>query len=438
MLDDLHDDNDRTVIHNPPVTATSDNGNGHSAASTWPNQPPVRSAAPTATHYYKDTTIPPPPPSLSRESAARERMRRRRVRGRGRGGEWAWVIIAAAMFGVVVIISMSFFLLLRTSQETQEVIPTAAAVLPTPVDARSDFSGLNGGVGTGQQITLDDGRSIILQPWDGQSRFTVLLMGLDRRPGETGLAYRTDTMLLVSIDPIASTIGLLSIPRDLYVEVPGYSALQRVNSPMVLGEIQRPGYGPTLAMQTVQWNLGMRVHDYLAVDFNAFVTLVDAIGGVDIDVPYNISDPQYPNMYYGYDPFYLRAGLQHLDGNTALKYARTRHGDSDFQRAQRQQQVLYAIRDRVLNLGMLPQMIVQAPTMWNGMRDNVYTGLTLDQLIQLAWYLKDIPQANIHTGVVDGKYTLPWMTPEGASVLVPDRARIGPLMVEVFGTNYSE
>jgi LCP family protein required for cell wall assembly len=362
-------------------------------------------------------------------------MRRRRVRGRHRGGDWAWVIIAAALLGVVIIISMSVFLLLRASQTEIEVIPTVAAILPTPVDARSDFSG---NLTTGQPVQLVDGRSIILQPWDGQSRFTVLVVGLDRRPGETGLSYRTDTMMLVSVDPASKTMGILSIPRDLYVELPGYGALERVNSAMVYGELRQPGYGPKLAMQTVQYNLGMRVHDYLAVDFDAFTTLVDAIGGIDIEVPYNISDSQYPDMYFGYDPFYIRAGQQHLDGKTALKYARTRHGDSDFQRAQRQQQVLYAIRDRVLNFNMLPQLIVQSPNLYAALRDNVYTGLTVDQMIQMAWYLRDIPAENIRTGVIDSNYTLGYTTVQGAQVEVPDRARLGNLMVNVFGTNYSE
>src|SRR5262249_25002329 len=265
------------------------------------------------------------------------------------------------------------------------------------------------------------------------SRFTVLVVGLDRRPGETGLAYRTDTMMLVSLDPASHSLGILSIPRDLYVDVPGYNDLQRVNSPMVLGELGQPGYGPELMMQTVQYNLGIRVHDYVAIDFNTFISVIDAIGGVDINVPYTISDPQYPDMYYGYDPFYIRAGLQHLDGKTALKYARTRHGDNDFQRAQRQQQVLYAIRDKVLKLDMLPQLIIQAPTLWNDVSTGVSTGLTFDQIIQLVLYLKDIPSENIKTGVIDENYTTGYTTSQGAAVLVPDRARLGPLMVSVFG-----
>jgi len=183
--------------------------------------------------------IPPPPPvPLSRESIARDRSRRRRVQ-RKRGGEWAWVVIAIAMFAIVLLGSMSLFVVLRAAQAQPEVMATAAAVLPTPVDARGD----NGVTGTTQELTLADGRSITLVPWDGTSRFTVLVVGLDRRPGETGLAYRTDTMMLVSIDPASRSLGILSIPRDLYVAVPGYSEPQRVNTPMVLGEIRQWYWG---------------------------------------------------------------------------------------------------------------------------------------------------------------------------------------------------
>jgi LCP family protein required for cell wall assembly len=266
----------------------------------------------------------------------------------------------------------------------------------------------------------------------------VLVVGLDRRPGETGLAYRTDTMMLVSIDPASRSLGILSIPRDLYVAVPGYSEPQRVNTPMVLGEIRQPGSGPQLLMQTVQYNLGIRVNDYVAVDFNTFVTLIDTIGGVELDVPYTINDPLFPDMNYGYDPFYITAGIHQMDGRTALKYARTRHGDSDFRRAQRQQAVIYAIRDKILELDMLPQLIIQAPTLWNQLSSGISTGLQFDQIIQLALYLKDIPLDSMKTGVINEQYTLGYTTSDGASVLVPDRANIGPLMVEVFGASYSQ
>jgi LCP family protein required for cell wall assembly len=266
----------------------------------------------------------------------------------------------------------------------------------------------------------------------------VLVMGLDRRPGEEGLAYRTDTMMLISLDRDTNSLGILSIPRDLYVEVPGYSQLQRINSAMVLGELQQPNYGPTLAMQTVQYNFGIRVHNFIAMDFQAVTDIVDVLGGVDLEVPYDIVDYEYPDMNFGYDPLILRAGLQHLDGATALKFARTRHGDNDFERARRQQLVLYALRDRVLNLNMLPQLVVQSPSLLGALADNVYTGLTLDQIIQIAFTLKDVPTDQIRQGVVDNSYTMPYTTTEGAQVLVPRREQLARLLSDTFGPDYGQ
>jgi LCP family protein required for cell wall assembly len=342
------------------------------------------------------------------------------------------------LLSVVIILSMSVTLLLRAAQEGVEVLPTAVAALPTPVDARIDFNNLSGDLPMGRPVTLDDGRSIVLQPWNGTSRFTVLVMGLDRRPGETGLAYRTDTMLLVSLNPETNELGILSIPRDLYFDVPGYSVPQRVNSAMVLGELQQTNFGPTLAMQTVQYNLGMRVHNYIALDFQAVIELIDILGGLDIDVPYEIVDYQYPDMNYGYDPLILHAGFQHMDGETALKFARTRHGDNDFERARRQQIVLYALRDRILDANLMPQLILESPTLLASLDGNLYTDLQLDQMIQLALFLKDIPQEDIRTGVIDSNYIVPWTTTQGASVLVPRRSQLSTLLTEVFGSDYSE
>ncbi len=384
---------------------------------------------------------PPPPPSdynTSKESAARQRMRKRRVSGGG--GGWPLVIAALLMVFIMVVSTMAVVVWMTVNNTEQEVLPTAVADLPTPVVSRLDLGGAGSDVElvAGSLVTLSDGREIIIEPWDGESRFTILVMGLDRRPGETGLGFRTDTMMLVSLDPETDRLGILSIPRDLYVPVQGYSELQRINTPMVLGELRSPGYGPTLAMQTVQNNLGIRVNDYIAMDFNGFIKFIDAIGGIEVTLNYTLNDPTYPNMYYGYDPFYLPPGTHQLDGATALKFARTRHGSSDFQRAQRQQQVLYAIRDRVLEPGVLPQLIVQAPTLYAQFQENVSTGLTLDQMIQLTLYLKDVPQDNIYTGVIDQRYVMNYTTGSGSSVLIPNRNALGPLMIEVFGPNYNQ
>lgn len=400
--------------------------------SVHPRQEPTLSHTPV---YHADVSIPTPPPARRRESAARDRVRRRRVQSRRAGGEWAWAIVALAMLGVVIVIGMSVTLLLRATQ-AQETPITAAPLLPTPVDARIDLSGAT--LIPGQQLNLGNGTTLPLVPWNGTARLTILVMGLDRRPGESGLSYRTDTMMLVSLDPRTQAVGMLSIPRDLYVEVPGYNQLQRVNTAMVLGELQQPGFGPQLTLETIQYNLGIRIHNYLVVDFSAFVEFIDLLGGLEIEIPYSISDPLYPDMNYGYDPFYIEAGLQQLNGATTLKYARTRHGDNDFVRAQRQQLVLYAIRNRLVSPDILPQLVVQSPNLWNTFSEGVYTNLTLEQTVQLALYMKDMPQENIRGGVINERYIMNYTTPQGASVLVPDRANIGPLMVEIFGDNYSE
>jgi len=143
-------------------------------------------------------------------------------------------------------------------------------------------------------------------------------------------------------------------------------------------------------------------------------------------------------MNYGYDPFYLPAGTHFLQGYDALRFARTRHGDSDIQRAERQQQVIYALRDRVLDLDMVPALIARSPALWSSWQGNVYTGLSFEQIIQLGLYVKDVPRENITMGVVDYQYLQSWSTPEGASVLIPNVARLPQLMTSVFGDQYNQ
>lgn len=190
-------------------------------------------------------------------------------------------------------------------------------------------------------------------------------------------------------------------------------------------------------MQTVQYNFGIRVNEYLMVDFTTFIDVIDLIGGIHINVPYDIYDPQYPDMNYGYDPFSIQAGWQTLDGETALKYARSRHSTDDIDRNRRQQQVLYAIRDKVLTTNKIPELAPKAYALWAELNEGVDTGLSLDQILQLAWWVKDIPSSNYHNAVVGWEYVIPWNY-QGMDILIPDRNKIGPLMVEVFGPNYNQ
>ncbi|MBE2222981.1 MAG: LCP family protein, partial [Anaerolineae bacterium] len=185
--------------------------------------------------------------------------------------------------------------------------------------------------------------------------------------------------------------------------------------------------------ETVESFLGIQVDYYAAVNFDAFIEVVNQIGGIDIEVPEAIEDETYPDRCYGYDPFEIDAGEQELDGETALKYARTRAtlgGDVD--RAGRQQAVVLAVRDKVLRLDMIPQLIARAPEMWQTLQANVRTNMTPEEAIQLALLVQDIPRGSIKTAVIDYDYVYPETTPDGRQVLVPNRENIRLLRNDLF------
>jgi len=267
--------------------------------------------------------------------------------------------------------------------------------------------------------------------WNGRERVNILVLGIDQRPGEKG-PWRTDTMIVVSVDPLSKSAGLLSIPRDLWVELPGYG-MERINTAYVMGDLNKcPGGGPALAKKTVQYNLGEPIHYYLRVNFVAFQQIVDLIGGVDLYVEREINDPFYPDMNYGYEPLRIPAGWQHMDGTLALKYARTRHAGSDFDRMHRQQQVMLAVRDKVMNLGLLPKLLPRAPEIAKALGGSIQTDLTLDQLVRLAQLGSEIDRAHIRTASIDETMTNGWTTPQGAHVLIPDRTRMSALHNLIF------
>lgn len=429
-----------TQPHNEPVTggevpptlrppaSGSRQGPGH--WYSFPGQTPLNAAPAESNDPAAQVRL--------RTKSARDRVRRRKIRRElGAPDDWAWVIIAAALLGTTVLMSAIVFFLLQATRSTAGTLATAGPPME-PTSVLYGPGGILEGVASSdsQGGLLGDGESMLIQSWDGEERFTVLVMGKDKRPGEFGSSFRTDTMMLISLDPQTNQVGILSIPRDLFVEVPGYG-LQRINSAYGAGELEGPGGGPRLAMQTVQYNFGIRVNEYLMVDFTTFIDVIDLIGGIHINVPYDIYDPQYPDMNYGYDPFSIQAGWQTLDGETALKYARSRHSTDDIDRNRRQQQVLYAIRDKVLTTNKIPELAPKAYALWAELNEGVDTGLSLDQILQLAWWVKDIPSSNYHNAVVGWEYVIPWNY-QGMDILIPDRNKIGPLMVEVFGPNYNQ
>ncbi len=255
---------------------------------------------------------------------------------------------------------------------------------------------------------------------------TVLLLGADRRSSDEGIS-NTDTLMLVRLDPDARRIAILSLPRDLYVDIPGHEQA-RINTAYAWGEEDGTG-GLALARQTVSATLGIPVQYAALIDFAAFVTLVDAIGGVDVDVPYAISDPTYPDSGIGYDPLYLPAGQTHLDGEMALKYARTRvTSGGDFDRTTRQRQLVLAARDRVIQLDMLTDLVAQSPQLWATLQNTFETDLTLGEIVDLGVAASRIPADQIAIASVDDTCTHFWTTPSGAEVLLPDQAAIEALL----------
>jgi LCP family protein required for cell wall assembly len=268
--------------------------------------------------------------------------------------------------------------------------------------------------------------------WQKKERVNILLLGIDEREDQYG-PWRTDTMIVLTVDPENNTAGILSIPRDLWVHIPGYGE-NRINTAHYTGDLEKyPGGGPALAIKTVQHNLGITIHYYVRVNFSGFIKAIDTIGGVDIYVEKEIDDPLYPDNAYGYDPLYIPAGLQHMDGALALKYARTRHGGSDFDRLRRQQQVIMAVRDKVLRFGMLPQLLSKLPELLKTVGDSVQTDLQLDEMLNLVQLASQIDDEHIKAATIDSSMTEPTTRYNGAQVLIPSRDEIRAVVDEIFG-----
>lgn len=271
-----------------------------------------------------------------------------------------------------------------------------------------------------------------LTPWDGKERVTVLIMGLDYRDwvAHSG-ASRTDTMMLLTMDPITKTAGMLSVPRDLWVPIPGFGH-GKINTAHVLGEANNlPGGGPGLAVKTVERVIGVPIHYYAIVDFQAFIRFIDELGGVKLEIPYEIE----VDLLNGNNKI-IKPGVHTLPGDYALAYARNRTtGHGDFDRARRQQQVILGIRDRILDYKMLPDLIDKAPTLYQELVSGVATNMKLDEIIRLALLAQKIPEENIRQGVIDTKYVAYGWSPDNLSILIPYPDRIRLLRDEIFSSS---
>lgn len=274
-----------------------------------------------------------------------------------------------------------------------------------------------------------------LTPWDGVGRVTVLLMGLDYRDWKGGgKNSRSDTMMLLTLDPLERTAGVLSIPRDMWVSIPGFE-YGKINTAHYLGDAYKyPGGGAGLAVKTVENFLGIPINYYARVDFSAFVNFIDEIGGVKIDVPEPITIDLLGSGWNTKKK--LQSGVQVLPGEWALAYARNRYTEGgDFDRARRQQQVVLAIRDRILSFDMLPVLVEKAPRLYSELSEGIHTNLNLDEVIKLAVLASRIPADNIQGEVIGKEFVEFGRSPDNLSILIPHIDKIHLVRNKLFGSS---
>jgi LCP family protein required for cell wall assembly len=282
------------------------------------------------------------------------------------------------------------------------------------------------------QCGLLTGLPALLAPGSA-GRTNVLLLGIDRRAG-TGWAYRTDTIIVLTADRQAGTAGMLSIPRDLQVPIPTHGE-DRINTANVYGYLgDYPGGGPALLEATILANFGIPIHGYAMIDFQTFVSLVDALGGIDVNVPQTLHDTRYPDPRpgdpYAYKTVHFDPGWQHMNGQRALVYARSRMSTTDFDRAARQQLILLAIRDKVLSPGML----LRWPRLVAIVRDGVQTDLGSQQMVALALLAAQVDAASLKQVVLEPPLVYGYRRADGAAVQLPNWDLINPVIRDLFGS----
>jgi LCP family protein required for cell wall assembly len=210
---------------------------------------------------------------------------------------------------------------------------------------------------------------------------------------------RTDTMMLLTIDPQTKTAGMLSIPRDLWVNIPGFG-YGRINTAYYNGQAYKvPGGGPALAMKTVEQLIGVPVPYYAEIEFWAFMSLIEHVGKIDVYVKEKIFlDPIGP----GEDEIMLKKGMHPLGGMEALAYVRNRHtADGDVDRSERQQQVIMAFRNKVLNPENFPTLIAAAPQIYADLQGGIHSNISFEDAMRLAMLMRKIPVKQIGREVID-------------------------------------
>ncbi len=273
---------------------------------------------------------------------------------------------------------------------------------------------------------LDTSNPASLPDWDKKERVNIALLGSDTSPDrrEEGEIPLSDTIIIVSIDPASKQVGLLSIPRDLLVTIPGVGK-DKINAAYSSGELSKVT-GPGLVEATLEYNFGIPIHYFAEVDFEGFKKIIDTVGGITLDVPAPIKDDLYPGEKFNYTRVYFHTGLQHVNGQMALRYVRTRHDDNDFARGERQQQLLRALREQAVDLNL----ISKAPELMAALGDTVRTDLQPLDMLKLAKLGTEIKPGSIHSYSIQSALTEEW-SPGQPYYLIPDWTEVRAILKEM-------
>jgi len=265
-----------------------------------------------------------------------------------------------------------------------------------------------------------------------QERINILVLGLDRRPSDGDFPTRTDTIFIVTIDPKTKSAGILGIPRDGLVDIPlrsGGAYGDRINTVYAQGETQDyPRGGLGLMKDVIYNNFNIKIDKHIMVDFEGFQEIVDALGGIDVDIPQYVYDPYYSwtELPGDYDPQEFEVGRQHMDGRAALAYSRIRFSSDDLDRIQRQERVIFAAIEQGKSLDVLSR----APDLWSKYNDAIETDIN-DALIPGYALLANQVKDNIHA-VSLGDSTTPFTGPLGEAWLVFDWDLVALLVTSLF------
>lgn len=245
----------------------------------------------------------------------------------------------------------------------------------------------------------------------------ILILGSDRLPNTPN--WRTDVMMIVALDFEEQRIGVISIPRDVYLEVIPNHQSNRMNVVDYLGERDDPnGGGPNLLKRIIQEHMGILIHHYLRFDFNSFQTVVETLGGVEIEI-----DCRYVDRVINLQP-----GVQRLTGAQALRYVRSRDIGGDLDRARRQQRFVWAVRNQVLKENLLPRL----PALYQTLAGSIQTDIGIVTALRVARFVLSIDPNNVHSFVLAPPQLLTESWRQGMFVFIPDWPAISAAAQNIF------